>query len=200
MQRHFSNRGEALAESAAAKVKTRRGQSAKTAPAEQFRRRVLPGPWRQPTPPATGPVAARNKRKAEATSRVAEIEHTADRAFRVQGRTLAELLEKAAHAMVALDGVPPGSEWFIRRVVEVDGEDQETLLVNWLNEILYLEQTHHEFYDQFVVKDVRDNHVRAQFYGRKSATRTTPIKAVTFHNLEVKHTPEGFEATIVVDV
>ena len=36
-----------------------------------------------------------------------EVEHTADRAFRVRGRNLAELLENAAHAMVALDGKPP---------------------------------------------------------------------------------------------
>jgi hypothetical protein len=31
--------------------------------------------------------------------RFEEIEHTADRAFRVQGRTFAELLENAARAM-----------------------------------------------------------------------------------------------------
>jgi protein archease len=129
-----------------------------------------------------------------------EIEHTADRAFRVRGRNLAELLERAAQAMVALDGEPPISKSFIRRVIEVEGSDRETLLVNWLNEILYLEQTHHEFYDHCLLSDVSKNHLRAQLYGRQLDHSVTSLKAVTFHNLEVKESSEGLEATIVVDV
>jgi SHS2 domain-containing protein len=129
-----------------------------------------------------------------------EVEHTADRAFRVRGRDLATLLENAAHAMVALDGEPPDSERFIRRVVEVEGSDRETLLVNWLNEILYLEQTHHEFYDHFLLSNVTDNHLCAQLYGRQLSRSVTSVKAVTFHNLQVRGTSEGLEATVVVDV
>lgn len=129
-----------------------------------------------------------------------EVDHTADRAFRVRGRNLVELLENAARAMVALDGEPPAGECVIRRVIEVEGSDRETLLVNWLNEILFLEQTHHEFYDHFLLSDVTENHLHAQLHGRQLNRSVTSIKAVTFHNLEVKETPEGFEATIVVDV
>ena len=140
------------------------------------------------------------QRNAEAAMGSEEVEHTADRAFRVRGRELTELLENAAQAMVALDGEPPASECFIRRVIEVEGTDRETLLVNWLNEILYLEQTHHEFYDHFLLSDVTENHLRAQLYGRQLDRSVTSVKAVTFHNLEVKESSEGLEATIVVDV
>ena len=129
-----------------------------------------------------------------------EVDHTADRAFRVRGRNLPELLENAAQAIFALDGEPPPSQRFIRRVIEVEGSDRETLLVNWLNEILYLEQTHHEFYDRFLLSDVTENRLHAQLHGRQLNRSVTSIKAVTFHNLEVKESPEGFEATIVVDV
>jgi len=140
------------------------------------------------------------QRNAEAAMGSEEVEHTADRAFRVRGRELTELLENAAQAMVALDGEPPASECFVRRVIEVEGTDRETLLVNWLNEILYLEQTHHEFYDHFLLSDVTENHLRAQLYGRQLDRSVTSVKAVTFHNLEVKESSEGLEATIVVDV
>jgi len=136
----------------------------------------------------------------EAAMSSEEVDHTADRAFRIRGRNLAELLENAAHAIVALDGKPPAGECVIQRVIEVEGSDRETLLVNWLNEILYLEQAHHEFYDRFLLSDVNENHLRAQLHGRQLDRSVTSIKAVTFHNLEVKETPEGFEATIVVDV
>lgn len=141
-----------------------------------------------------------SQRNLEAAMRSEEIEHTADRAFRVRARTLAQLLENAAHAMVALDREPPATERFIRRVIDVDGSDRETLLVNWLNEILYLEQTHHEFYDHFLLSHVTDNHLRAQLYGRQLDRSVTSLKAVTFHNLKVKEGLEGLEATIVVDV
>ena len=129
-----------------------------------------------------------------------EVEHTADRAFRVRGRNLAELLENAARTMVALDGEPPVSESRVRKVIDIEGRDRETLLVNWLNEILYLEQTHHEFYDHFLLSDVTDNHLRAQLDGRRLEHSVTSIKAVTFHNLQVKETSDGLEATVVVDV
>ena len=129
-----------------------------------------------------------------------EVEHTADRAFRVRGRNLAELLENAAHAMVALDGQPPDSERFIRRVIEVGGSDRETLLVKWLNEILYLEQTHQEVYDHFLLSNVTENHLCAQLYGRQLNRSVTTVKAATFHNLEIQGTSEGLEATVVVDV
>ena len=36
-----------------------------------------------------------------------EIEHTGDRAFRVQGRNFAELLENAARAISSLDPLGP---------------------------------------------------------------------------------------------
>jgi len=136
----------------------------------------------------------------EAVIGAEEVEHTADRAFRVRGRNLAELLENAATAMVALDGPRPCDERFIRRVIEVEGSDRETLLVNWLNEILYLEQTHHEFYDHFLLSNVTDYHLRAQLYGLQLDRSVTSLKAVTFHNLEVKESPDGLEATVVVDV
>lgn len=36
-----------------------------------------------------------------------EIDHTADRAFRVTGRDMVALLKNATRAMQALDGLPP---------------------------------------------------------------------------------------------
>lgn len=79
-----------------------------------------------------------------------EIEHTADRAFRVTGRDLADLLENAARAMQALEGLQPTEEPSATRDIEVEGVDRESLLVNWLNEILFLEQTHQLVCERFL--------------------------------------------------
>ena len=133
-----------------------------------------------------------------------EIEHTADRAFRVQGRNFAELLENAARAMSSLDpsgprGEPPGEPPAVR-TIEVEGIDREALLVNWLNEILYLEETQGEFYDRFQILESTNRHLQARLGGRQSGEWVTHIKATTFHDLAIKQTSEGLEATIVFDV
>lgn len=129
-----------------------------------------------------------------------EIEHTADRAFRVQGRNFEELLENAARAMSSLDRPSPSGEPSVVRTIEVEGIDRETLLVNWLNEILYLEQTQGEVYDRFQILESSNRHLHARLGGRQSEGWVTQIKAATFHDLAIKQTPDRLEATIVFDV
>ena len=129
-----------------------------------------------------------------------EIEHTADRAFRVQGRNFEELLENAARAMSSLNRLGPSGEPSAVRTIEVAGIDREALLVNWLNEILYLEQAHGEVYDRFQILESSNCHLHARLNGQQSERWATNIKAATFHDLTIRQTPEGLEATVVFDV
>jgi len=131
-----------------------------------------------------------------------EIEHTADRAFRVTGRDLMALLENAARAMQALDKdeAGPTAERLETREIEVEGVDGESLLVNWLNEILYLEQAHHLVCEEFHIDDLKNHCLRARVETRECDRTYTHIKAVTFHNLKIRETSDGLEAEIVVDV
>ena len=129
-----------------------------------------------------------------------EIEHTADRAFRVTGRDLAELLENAARAIHALDGPQPAGEPSATREIEVEGVDSESLLVNWLNEILYLEQSHQLVCEHFHIDELKNHRLRARVETRQCDRSSTHIKAVTFHNLKIRKTSQGLEAEIVLDV
>ena len=129
-----------------------------------------------------------------------EIDHTADRAFRVTGRDMADLFENAARAIRALGGPYPTTTPPAMRQIKVEGVDRESLLVNWLNEILYLEQEHRLTCERFHIDDLKDHHLRARVETRERDRSYTPIKAVTFHNLRIRETPNGLEAEIVVDV
>jgi len=129
-----------------------------------------------------------------------EVEHTADWSFRARGRDLAELFSNAARALSYLEELPRGGTEAVAREVEVEGFDTETLLVNWLNELLYLGQAKAETYDRFEISSIADGHLRAQAHGYRVPGATRRIKAVTFHNLNVTRGPEGWEATVVVDV
>lgn len=132
-----------------------------------------------------------------------EIEHTADVGLRVRGKDLAELFVNAARGMWALivpeiDEVEPA----ITREIELEAMDLEVLLVDWLSELLYLHETEHEVYSRFVVHDISPTRLRAGVGGGpvKGHRLRKHIKAVTFNDLSIEETAEGFSATIVFDV
>jgi len=129
-----------------------------------------------------------------------EIEHTADWAFRAHGRDLAQLFANAARGMFELQGGVGRGETSVVRRVAVSGVDCETLLVNWLNELLYLQETQHETYSRFEILEISDTELRACVHGRPSRPEGKLIKAVTFHDLQVRRSEDGCEAAIVVDV
>ncbi len=129
-----------------------------------------------------------------------EVEHTADWAFRAQGRDLAQLFANAAHGIFKLQGTAGSRETSVARVVAVSGMDSESLLVNWLNELLYLQETQHETYSQFEILEISDKHLRARVHGQPARPEGKLIKAVTFHDLQVRRDEDGWQATIVVDV
>jgi SHS2 domain-containing protein len=129
-----------------------------------------------------------------------QVEHTADLALRVHGHDMEQLFANSAYAMFCeladLASVQP----LKNRPVTVDGMDYESLLVNWLNELLYLHETQGEMYVAFDIHDLSAQRLRATVHGQPSDNTKTVIKAATFHNLEIHKTPAGYEVTIVFDV
>ncbi len=91
-----------------------------------------------------------------------EVEHTADRAFRAQGRDLRELFQNAAQSMFALEGPASGLPATTSREIEVEGFDRETLLVNWLNELLYQQEAHGEKFESFEISEITGQRLRAR--------------------------------------
>jgi SHS2 domain-containing protein len=129
-----------------------------------------------------------------------EIEPTADWAFRAHGRDLAQLFANAARGMFELQGSTGSGETSVARAVAVSGADRETLLVNWLNELLYLQEAQHETYSRFEILEISDTHLEARVYGQPYRPEGKMIKAATFNDLMVRQSKNGWEATIVVDV
>ena len=129
-----------------------------------------------------------------------EIEHTADWAFRAHGRDLAHLFANAARGLFELQGSTGSGETTTVREVAASGKDRETLLVNWLNELLYLQETQQETYSRFEILEISDTHLRARVHGHPNRPEGKLIKAVTFHGLEIRHREDGLQSTIVVDV
>ncbi|MHB9155919.1 MAG: archease [Endomicrobiales bacterium] len=131
------------------------------------------------------------------------LPHTADIGLAAFGKTLPELFENAARGMFAL--LSPGGTEGERSSgrVETSGIDAESLLVNWLSELLYASTAKKALPVSISVKEWSPLHIAAEVCWRKipAGLRVQrEIKAVTYHGLKVRQAGAGFEATIIFDV
>jgi SHS2 domain-containing protein len=130
-----------------------------------------------------------------------EVEHTADRALRIFGINLRELMISAARGMTQLMvGNTSKISTEIEKSIELQAVDAESLLVEWLSELAYWAETEMLIFKKFRITDVSATRLQATVSGGKAAELEKHIKAVTYHNLEIIQTPKGLEATIVFDV
>jgi SHS2 domain-containing protein len=132
-------------------------------------------------------------------NRYEEIDHTADWAFRAYGSDIKELFQNAAYALFALEGAldTPST---LTREIHVEAIDREALLVNWLSELLFFQETQHETYQKFEITQLSDTELTATVHGAHTQPITKFIKAVTYHDLKIEQTDKGWQATVVVDV
>jgi SHS2 domain-containing protein len=129
-----------------------------------------------------------------------EHAHTADWELEVWAPDLPMLLEQSARGMYALSGVKlqPGSTH--QRTLSIEAADQESLLVRFLTELLWLEQDQNLGFDHFTITLEGDLNITAKLSGSTITNLDKEIKAVTYHNLAVRVTPQGLHTSIVFDV
>jgi SHS2 domain-containing protein len=132
--------------------------------------------------------------------RFEEVEHTADIAIHVWGDELADLFANAAYGMACQLADPDDVRLTVERLVELEAYDVETLLVDWLGELLYLGERDECVFTAFDVLEVVPTRLRAVARGGAVRACRGHIKAVTFNELEIRRTETRYETTIVFDV
>lgn len=128
-----------------------------------------------------------------------EIEHTADWELKVWAEDIATLFEQAALGMYSLAGAQLKLEPRISRTLELQNIDKESLLVDFLSELLYFSEVEEIGFDTFELH-FDENALKATLYGAPLETISKDIKAVTYHNLKIVEEVDGFEVSIVFDV
>ena len=129
-----------------------------------------------------------------------ELDHTADLAVEVWGEDFAGLLANAAVAVFALEGLPAVAGEPARRELRITTFDREALVVDWLNEILYLSEMQGELYTSFEITMVSDAEMSAVVSGYRGRPTKRWIKAVTYYGLRIEDSPGRCAARIVFDV
>ena len=128
-----------------------------------------------------------------------EISHTADWSARVWAEDLPSLFAEAARAMNSLSGTTTGKEPRVKRTFDATGPDAESLLVAFLSELVFYEEHENLAFDLFELELGRKR-LKVEMEGARIVSVDKAIKAVTYHNLKIRETDQGFETTIVFDV
>ncbi len=129
-----------------------------------------------------------------------EIEHTADWAYRVRGKNLAELFIQAALGLYTLVGMQLASGERVTRSLQLKAIDRESLLVAWLNELLYFHESEGLGFERLEIQHLDETSIQAKVTGATTQQWLKDIKAVTYHNLAIRETESGLEVTLVLDV
>jgi SHS2 domain-containing protein len=132
------------------------------------------------------------------------IDHTADFGLHVFGADPQDLFANAARAMFELITDPQTVNDAQTLTVTVEGGDWPDLMVNWLRELLYLWAGRELLVGAIDIQQVSDKKVTAiiaadRFDPQRHPVQTE-IKAVTYHQIQVKSKSTGWEAKIIFDV
>ena len=129
------------------------------------------------------------------------LSHTAEVRLRVRAPSLGALAAEAGRALGTLQlgtRTPIASgPW---RNLEIRAPDREALLVEWLNELIYIAETERWVGVEFEVRASGDTMLSMRGRGMVVDQPPSRVKAATFHGLRITTTPAGLEADVVLDV
>jgi SHS2 domain-containing protein len=147
-------------------------------------------------PEGLGNILNNNMKKYEL------IEHTAEIGLRAYGKNLAEAFASAAFGMFSIIAELGEVKEAESRRVEVNEDDAENLLFEWLNNLLYYFDVEGLVFKRFDMIEFGEKHLLADCYGEKyDASRhrlKTGVKSATYHMLEVDR--EKNRVQVIFDV
>jgi SHS2 domain-containing protein len=143
-------------------------------------------------------MPARGSRKFEF------IDHTGDMGVRVFGRSLSALFQHAAEALFHIITDPKTIHEKESRKVSVQAKGPEELLISWLNEFVFLFDTHGWLFRRFEVLGLDQHFIEAIAYGETYEEGRHPIhrviKEATYHQLRINQGKGGWEAQVIFDL
>jgi SHS2 domain-containing protein len=132
------------------------------------------------------------------------FEHTADIGLRIVAPDVSGLFAEAGRGLFS---VIAGDLEQIREIdtesFTIPGADRTYLLFDWLTELLYAFESKRSLFRRFEVR-VDQAGATATAHGERfdplRHRLQHEVKAITYHELVVKETPRGLEATLILDI
>jgi len=132
------------------------------------------------------------------------FEHTADVGIHAYGSSLSELFVHAAQGMESLMVAPDQVRLLTSREIVVEGHDTVSLLIAWLNELIFLFDTEYLLLRDFVIDSISETRLTASATGEPyDAQRhdvSSALKDVTWHEAAVTHSDASYKVRIIFDI
>jgi len=130
------------------------------------------------------------------------LDHPADLKIKAFGNDLPEVFVNMALAIAEqqsptqIQAKEPAEE------IIVESDSLDSLFVDWLSEILYRGEVNKKIYTDFEVTEFSENpyKIKAKIKGVPVESKNIDIKAVTYHELEIKKISDHWEAIVVFDI
>jgi SHS2 domain-containing protein len=132
------------------------------------------------------------------------FEHTADIGLHAYGETLPALFVNAARGMESLLVPPEQVRVVTSREIAVKGRDPISLLIAWLNELIFLFDSEYLLFRDFEIATLTDTvltgRASGEPYDGQRHELGSAIKAATWHEAAVTQDKEGYQARIIFDL
>jgi len=131
------------------------------------------------------------------------VNHTADVGIIAYGADVRQAFANAARALFSLITELDDVEEVLYRDIELTVSEQESLLVGWLNELIYLFDVENIIFKRFDITEISNTQLKARSYGEKIDSSKhklkTGVKAATYHMLKVDK-DDGCKVQVLLDI
>ncbi len=135
------------------------------------------------------------------------FDHTADIGVKAYGSDLSQVFVNAARGMFSIMFEmidEPLEEKVLKVELQNPDENYEQLLVDWLNELLYLLEAEDAVLSRFEIKELDGKVLKAEVAGGPFDSERhrykTEVKSATYHMLEIGRENDKYFATILIDI
>jgi len=131
------------------------------------------------------------------------LDHTADVGIIAYGNDMKQAFANTAKGLFSLITELDNINEVLYRDIELVAPDQESLLVEWLNELIYLFDAEGVIFRRFDIVELDATRLKARSYGEKVDSSKhklkTGVKAATYHMLKVDKT-DGCKVQVLLDI
>ncbi len=131
------------------------------------------------------------------------VDHTADVGIIAYGADIKQAFANAARALFSLITELDDVAEALHQDIELTAPDKESLLVEWLNELIYLFDVENILFKRFDITRLNSTQLKARIYGEKvNSSRhklKTGVKAATYHMLKVDK-GDGCRVQVLFDI
>jgi SHS2 domain-containing protein len=130
------------------------------------------------------------------------VHHTADVRLRVRAETVEGLFRDAVRGMYAvMRGEPGQSPSLVTRTIAVDeSADTTALLVDFLNDVLHRAHIGRELFTDVTFSRFEADSLTAELSGIAPASFEEDVKAVTYHEADVRRDGDDWTTMLVFDI